>query len=184
VKKKTIFIYAMLAIIIFFLGAQAATAYPVTIRIGDTEIIFLPLILKSKAADAPSGVLYVFSSTTTSDGNAGGRSLMGDICPTEDPDSHFCSLHEIENAWTTTGVYFNSAFQTSWVDVPVKLGSIHVLDSGQYSGSVWHGQDENCGSWNSSDSDYSGRVITDNASVVGGQNCGMPVPVACCKQIP
>jgi hypothetical protein len=88
-NKKQIFIFALLAVLIFALGAQLATAQPVEVRIGNTVIHFFPLIFSTKAADAPSGVLYVFSSTVTTDGDAGGRPGMGDICFTEDPNSHF-----------------------------------------------------------------------------------------------
>jgi len=188
-KRKNIIIFAALAVIIFFLGAQAATANPVSIRIGDTEIIFLPLILRSKAADAPSGVLYVFPSTTTTDGDAGGRSLMGDICPTEDPNAHFCSVHEIENAWSTTGVYFHSSFQQSWVDYPTNLGTKVIKSDYNNADSSWASDSPNykrgnCWGWTNNADDKYGVAIRDYAVTLESLSCDEALPLACCKQVP
>jgi hypothetical protein len=94
-NKKQIFVFAVLAVLIFALGAQLAAAQPVELRIGNTTISFLPLVVTTKAADAPSGVLYVFPSETKTNGDAGGRALMNDICPNEDSQAHFCRREEI-----------------------------------------------------------------------------------------
>lgn len=49
-NKKSVLLLAVLAVFMFLLGAQAATANPVSIILGDTEIVFLPLIIRSKAS--------------------------------------------------------------------------------------------------------------------------------------
>ena len=60
-NKKHIFFLSILTISIFILGAYAAKAETVSIRIGNMQISYLPLVITSKAAEAPPGVLYVFS---------------------------------------------------------------------------------------------------------------------------
>ena len=117
--------------------------------------------------DGPSGVLYVFPSTATTNGYPGGRSVIGDICPTEDPDAHFCSQEEIENAWGTTGVYFNNPFPQSWVDYYT----------------TWEaGVASNCGGWNLDST--TGKAIQENVSYAVPVSCVFNQPVACCKQMP
>jgi len=185
-KKKHIVVFAFLGIIIFALGAQLATAQPIKIQVGDTIFQFLPLIMTSKAADAPPGVLYVFSSTATTDGSAGGRDDIGDICPTEDTGSHFCSLQEIENAWATTGVYFSNPFTESWVDNPFLLGTLYPDSSGNPRISSWPsvGENGNCGSWSQDFPGAYGSVINISAVNAHYSDCNIPLPVACCKQMP
>jgi hypothetical protein len=185
-NKKQIFVFAFLAVVIFVLGAQAATAQPVSLRVGNTVIQFFPLILSSRAAEAPPGVLYVFSSTATTDGSAGGRDDIGDICPTEDTGSHFCSLQEIENAWATTGVYFSNPFTKSWVDNPDLLGTLYPDSNGDPRNSDWPsvGEYGNCGSWSQDFSGAYGSVIDVSAVNVYYSDCDISLPVACCKQMP
>lgn len=168
-NKIYIFIFSILAVVIFILGAQAATANPVSVQIGTTTISFLPLVITSQAADAPSGVLYVFSSTATTSGNAGGRGAMNDICPSEDPDSHFCRREEIENAWITKGVYFNPSMTNSWLEY--------------FPGTDW-AMGDNCDAW-SSDSEFEyGWIIVEPAHECGTRDCNTVQAVACCKWIP
>ena len=185
-NKKQLLILSVLVIVIFTLGAYAAKAEPVSIRIGSTSISFLPLIIKSMAAEAPPGVLYVFSSTAATDGSAGGRNTIGDICPNENPDAHFCSLQEIENAWATTGVYFSDPFSQSWLDNPPLLGTRYPDSNGDPKTSIWSstGDYGNCGSWSFDIAGMKGTVIMDSALSVFSATCDSTLPVACCKQMP
>jgi hypothetical protein len=166
-NKKYILILSILAIGIFALGVHLATAGPVEVQIGDTTVSFLPLVMTSKAADAPSGVLYVFWSTDTTDGYAGGRSAIGQICPSQDPDSHFCSLQEIENAIGTSGVYFENPFSDAWLD----------------NFSTWQSETENCNGWINNTS-FDGQTIIAAARAPSTASCSTDQPVACCKQMP
>jgi hypothetical protein len=169
-NKKQIFIFAVMAIVIFALGAQLATAQPVELRIGSTTISFLPLIVTTEAAEGPSGVLYVFPSQAKTQGNPGGRSKMNDICPSEDSQAHFCRWEEIDNAWVTTGVYFTSVFTNSWVEYIPNL--------------IWEEEYTNCSGWESSDFNDLWRIITQNAKFVDQSSCQELWSVACCKWIP
>jgi len=182
-NKKQIFVFALLGILVFALGAQLATAQPVEIRIGNTTIQFLPLIMTTKAADAPPGVLYVFPSTATMDGSAGGRDDMGDICFTQDPESHLCSLQEIENAWVTTGVHFSNSFSKSWVDNPSFLGTIYPDSSGDPRNSSWGsvGEYGNCASWSLDIAGPYGTVILASGAEIFYEDCDSELPIACCK---
>jgi hypothetical protein len=183
-NKKQVFILAVLAIVIFALGAQLATAQPVEIRVGDTLINLFPLVISSKAAEAPPGVLYVFPSTTKTDGDPGGRDVMGDICFTEDPDSHFCSLHEIEHAWVETGIYFTTPYTETWVDYPKELGTYYPDSStGLINPSAWAHWDENCNGWMDNTEVGMGMMI-DIARTVRKRFCNYSRPIACCKQMP
>ena len=185
-NKKHILTLSMLAIVIFVLGAYAAKAEPVSIRIGSTEISFLPLVITSKAAEAPPGVLYVFSSTATTDGSAGGRNTIGDLCPTEDPGSHFCSLQEIENAWAISGVHFSDPFPQSWVDNPTLLGTFYPDSNGDPRTSMWTsiGEYGNCASWTNDIVGAKGIIIMGSAVSVFSVTCDTVLPIACCKQMP
>lgn len=169
--KKHIFIYAVLAVIIFALGTQLASAQPVELRIGNTTISFLPLIVTTEAADGPSGVLYVFPSQARRTlENSFGRSKMNDICPSEDPQAHFCRWEEINNAWVTTGVYFTSVFTNSWIEwIP---------------NDIWAEETKNCNGWESYDTVDFGVIITENAHMVSSYPCSYDWPAACCKWMP
>ncbi len=147
------------------MGVHAATAETVSIQIGSTTISFLPLVIMTQASDAPSGVLYVFSSTETIDGNAGGRSAIGEMCVAEDPDAHFCNSTEIQSAFDTTGVFFEHPFPISYLD----NAYISALDN------VF-------GGWTSTE-DY-GFFIGENASKTYYELCDQTLPVACCKWMP
>lgn len=171
-NKKQIFIFAVLAFAVFALGAQLATAEPVELRIGSTTISFLPFIVTTKAAEAPPGVLYVFSTGFETGGNVGGRSFMGEICTNEDPNAHFCSMEEIENARVTNGVYFLVDFVSSWVD---------VID---FSQGGWSDVGLNCAGWSSENDLHTGFVLSAFASSLDVVTCDSLARVACCKQIP
>ena len=49
-NKKQIAIFSLLAVAIFALGVYAANAEPISLRIGNTSISFLPLVLGTDAA--------------------------------------------------------------------------------------------------------------------------------------
>ena len=169
-NKKYILILALLAVGIFALGAHLATAGPVEVQIGDNTISFLPLIITSKAADAPPGVLYVFSSIDDTTGDAGGRSLMDQSCFNMDANSHFCNLSEINNAFSTTGVFFSPTFEISWVDNATEEN-------------LWF--TGNCDGWLTSDPAYDGAFIYDYGYSLGtGGGCHSTLKIACCKWMP
>lgn len=166
-EKRYILIMAVLAVGIFALGVHLATAGPVEVQIGDTTVSFLPLVMTSKAAEAPTGVLYVFPSTDPTDGYAGGRAAIEQICPDQDPDSHFCSLEEIENAIGTSGIYFENPFYAAWLD----------------NFSTWNSETENCNGWIDNTS-FDGLNIVPAARAISDAPCSTSQPVACCKQMP
>jgi hypothetical protein len=171
-----IFIAAL--ILIFLLGGGIATAG--LIRYASANLSgFLPIMIKgsSSAPVTSSSALIVFSSTATTDGNAGGRTGMNQICLSQDPASHLCSLEEIETAWVNRGVIFQSPFVRAWVDNPI-LGSnwyYHSCTGWSYNGTV----------------EYFGTWIDDNGQSVqvGDQYnlkawCNEVHPVTCCKSAP
>jgi hypothetical protein len=169
-SKKYIVILAVMAVGIFALGVHLATAGTVEVQIGDTTISFLPLVMTSKAADTPPGVLYVFNAGYETNGDVGGRSLMGEICTNADPESHFCSMEEIENARVTNGVYFLVDFNASWADVV-------EINTGGWSSGL------NCSGW-TSDAGEGGFILSSFASSLDFVTCDNTADVACCKQIP
>jgi hypothetical protein len=52
-SKRHILILAVLAVCIFVLGGQLATAKPVEVKVGNSQISFLPLIFTSDAESPP-----------------------------------------------------------------------------------------------------------------------------------
>lgn len=149
--------------------------------------IFLPLVVKRATSQtaSPSGVLYVFSTTATTHRKAGGRSGMNAICSNEDPEAHFCSFREIENAWTTTGVFFDAPFNKSWVDFPRKLGAFVLSPDGSVQSSDW--PSEVCRGWsydNSGSTIDVGKVIDNKAITIDNESCGEFHSVTCCKWSP
>jgi hypothetical protein len=185
-NKKQVVICAILVLMVFTLGARAATMNPVEVRVGNTVIQVFPLVVSSKAAEAPPGVLYIFSSTATTDGSAGGRNTIGDICPTEDTGSHFCSLHEIETAWTSNGLHFSDPFPMSWVDNPNLLGTLYPDSNGDPKDSLWAsiGPYGNCASWTHNVSGAFGTAVGSSGVNISSMDCVNSLPVACCKQMP
>jgi len=79
--------------------------------IGNMEISFLPLIITSRTADVPPGVLYVFSSTDNTKGNGGGRVSMGEFCYADDPESHLCTYQDIKEAANTMGIAYENTIE-------------------------------------------------------------------------
>ena len=190
-KKKYILILSVMAIGIFALGVHLATVGAVEMQIGDTTFSFLPLIISSKAQGPPAGVLYVFSSTTTTTGDLGGRSGAGSFCQLEDHDAHFCNVYEIEEAMVSTGVHFSDPFQTSWVDFPQLLGTYNPdIDTGRARRSDWYDEDYpsdgygNCGAWSSDNSANNGATIWESGDTPSTALCDQSLKAACCKQMP
>jgi hypothetical protein len=167
----------MFAVLVFLLGARAATAQwislPKASEIANSISSFLPIMFKNYSAPSanPHGALYVFSSTQTTDGDADGRPGMNTICSNEDSLAHFCTVSEVENAFESNGVYFATLFHKSWVDTPLE-------------GTDWNGS--NCFAWTTSSGGEHGKVINHEASHVINEQCNLspPPPVACCPWIP
>ena len=177
----------MFSVLVFLLGARAATiqwiSLPKASEFGNSITSFFPIIFKNYPATSaiPSGVLYVFPSTSITDGDAGGRSAIQQICPSEDPDAHFCSLCEIENAWATTGIFFSDPFPQSWLDYPSRLGTFVYRTDGYPERSDWYGS-YNCDGWTSKSP--RGKAIYTSALYLASPTCAATLPVACCKRIP
>ena len=176
--NRKVFTLIMFAVLVFLLGARAATAQwislPKASEIVNSISSFLPIIFNtdsdtSVTSGIPPGVLYIFPSTATTDGAAGGRSAIQQICPSEDPDAHFCSVYEIENAWATTGIFFSDPFPQSWVEKPDEDWSSTGLD---------------CSGWWNNSSTSGGAAIHINARFMDNMHCNTALPVACCKRIP
>jgi hypothetical protein len=196
--NRKIFTIIILAVMVFFLGATA-NAYglmPVeTLVPGDLDVAaFLPLLAKNYSASGGlSGTLLVFSTDANTTGSGGGRSGMNFKCTDQDPESHFCTLPEIENAMMTSGVRFSTPFVEAWVDNP-SLGTVitHQVDGTAHI-SVW--QHNNCVGWNINLNTQFGTVIFDNGvglSIELDPGTGQPSPrpcdlnrrVACCRWVP
>ena len=162
---------------IFLLGAGLAAAAAIN-KASANLSGFLPLILNKPADLVPvtsTGVLIVFSTSATTDGNAGGRTGMNDMCVSEDPASHLCSWEEITNTWTNTGVSFQSPFVRAWVDRATNY---------------YYGD---CLGWTSNSaapSEENGSWIDNNAQNIrigesySGPFCNEVYHVACCKWVP
>ena len=176
--NRKIFTLIMFAVLVFLLGARAATAQwislPKASELGNSITSFFPVIFKNYPATtvetSPTGALYVFSTTATTNANPGGRSGMNAICSAEDINSHFCNTEELVKALTSSGVYFSDPFNKAWSDNVVSL-------------STWDGE-YTCVGWTYSSSGQSGRTIEDQAERPGVQSCNDNLPVACCKWIP
>ena len=74
----------------------------------------MPLIITSRAADVPPGLLYVFSSTDVTLGNAMGRSNLMTFCFADDPESHPCTYNELSESAKTMGIYYQYPIETTW----------------------------------------------------------------------
>jgi hypothetical protein len=124
------------------------------------------------------------------------RAAMHAICQQEDPESHFCSIQEIEHAWRTSGVYFHipsdrydNLTNYSWVD-DAKLGSIldsYHEDPNQKAKSDWwggNGEDDyplNCYAWSEDDPGLKGLALSIDVATVEPQDCEFEIAVTCCK---
>ncbi len=174
--NRKVFTLIMFAVLVFLLGARAATAQwislPKASEIVNSVASFLPIIFKNYSAPSanPHGALYVFSSTQTTDGDADGRPGMNTVCSNEDSLAHFCTVSEVENAFESNGVYFATLFHKSWVDTPLE-------------GTSWNGS--NCLAWTTSSGGEFGKAINHEASHVINEQCNQNIlHVACCKWIP
>jgi len=174
--SRKIFTLIMFAVLVFLLGARAATAQWISptkaSEIVNSVSSFFPVIFKNYSATSanPHGSLYVFSSNSSTDGDAGGRPGMNTFCSNEDSLAHFCTVSEVENAFKSHGVYFATPIHKSWVDTPLAMSS-------------WNDPYENCNAW-TSNSDPFGKAINHMASHVIDEPCNQNIHVACCKWIP
>lgn len=136
------------------------------------------------------GTLQVFGTSTSYNGNPAtgyGRRGMHEACRLEDPESHFCSIQEVENAFRTTGVTFLT-HGAMWVD-NVILGSLSdTYDGDWFAASDWYGGGSsssdyplNCGGWTQSTSAAYGFAINTGAISPSIAVCDSTHPIACCK---
>ena len=184
--KTRVSVYFLLLVVILALVIQGDTALGKTTEDSD---LYAPMVFKQPfqtQPNTPSGVLYVFFSTESTNGNAGGRVGMDTICSNTDPSSHFCSIHEIENAWINTGVYFNTPLaETGWLDNPTMLGTtivnqdLHIVSSDWQYTSSWSAS---CQGWTV----YTdlGWAIESGANDVTQYSCNEVKKVTCCKWNP
>ena len=187
--KTKVSVYFLLLVVILALVIQGDTALGKTT---DDSSVYAPVVFKQPyqtQTNSPSGALYVFFSAGTTNGNAGGRVGMNTICASSDPSSHFCSIYEIENAWTTTGVYFNTPYeQEGWLDTPANLGTRVINASGSIVVSDWTSGSGNCClGWTYDNSGFpisEGRRIINGASEIHYRPCDEFAYVTCCKWIP
>jgi len=186
--------FILVAVLIFMLGVTSATAGWIKVPVLDFSG-FLPSVMKNadttSTAAGSTGALVVFSSAAVTDGNAGGRAPMNNICFVQDPDSHFCSLVEIETAWMYRGVRFQNPFTRAWVDDPVLGTVIRHQATGAGADSNWEYYTNVCQAWTSNNSMDEGTWIDNGArkpnfewyGTPGGiaAGCNEVHPVACCK---
>jgi hypothetical protein len=182
---RKIFTIVLFAVMMFVLGVTAAKAKWVSLpdiqSLPSALSTFFPIIFRSADLEIgdetpPSGVLYIFPSKARTTGDAGGRIKIQRICPTEDPDAHFCSIREIENAWDSIGIYYDDQFPFAWVDDYYE--TYNWVDS-QHSYSPVN----SCGGWLINDGKFNGGIINTGREYRPGE-CDADLPVACCKRIP
>ena len=166
--NRIIFVVVLFAVLMFALGVRAAAAGWVSLPQAEELLSFFPIVFKqgSIAADYPSGVLYIFPSTATTDGTAT-RPGMQAICFNEDPDAHFCNKSEVANSMRD-GSYFKNPFVRSWVE---------SAPDGEWVMGC-------CNGWTEIEIGNTAFVIIDNAQRITTALCSEELPVACCKQIP
>jgi len=174
-KRSLLYTFSIALVVVFVLFAVSS------IQASDPlKLSFFPLISNAQTSN-PRGTLFVFSSVGTTTGSGHGRTGMNDICQASDPESHFCNLREIENAFVTTGVSFPFAFSQSWVDNvrldPANSNGIYVWSSGDV-------YTRNCEGWLDDSPGSSGYTITKFASDYQSDTCNNLNSIACCKWIP
>jgi len=149
-----------------------------------------PLVIDSPQAFSRVGtILQVFQTGTPYDGGgpAGfGRSAMHNACHQVDPSSHFCILQEMENAWKTSGVSFQSA-GLAWIDNAV-VGTVNSNYDGNFQNfSDWYGGDAvgdhpyNCEGWTNADNLARGLILNNGAISVAVEACDDVQQIACCR---
>jgi hypothetical protein len=163
--KTRLAVYVCLLVAILALAIQGDTAQG---KINDDSTMYVPIVMKQPnqtQPNAPSGALYVFFSTGTTNGNGGGRVGMNAICANSDSSSHFCSRNEIENAWFVSGVYFNTPISESgWMDAPYQFGTITTDTNGYFKPSSW-ASSADCFGWTY---DNSGGNIVQGYKIYNG----------------
>ncbi len=135
------------------------------------------------------GTLVVFGTSEDYTGaNAPGYGRLGmhNACRSEDPESHFCSIQEIENGFRTTGVTFMT-HSALWVD-NVIIGSLSDTYDGNWVGvSDWAGGNGssdhplNCSAWRQENATYWGLSVNTGAISPSLGPCSSAHPIACCK---
>lgn len=109
--------------------------------------------------------LYLFSTTQTFTGNAGGRVNLNNVCAALEPDSSFCSEKRYSGAIDTTGVTFSAAFAGGWLDST--------------------SPDSNCVDWSSIGDTVISAVALDSIGVrlsgASDARCTYSFPIVCCK---
>lgn len=180
--------------VVFVAGAVLAQEYDPVKDInadGRIDAIDIQQVASSwNTAGSPRGTLQVFSSSTTTTGNpaavvgASSRRGMTLICHIDDPDAHFCTAHEIENALLTTGVDFSGLAATSWLD-HMDLRTIYESYGGDLYLSSWANAvnaPRNCYGWHDTAAGYYGITIIEGGQyLTNGALCTSELPVACCR---
>ena len=111
---------------------------------------------------------------------------MHKLCHDEDPEAHFCSVYEIEHAWSTTGVYSQHPFDYSWVSSPYTFGTLTLSSTTgrPIVDSTWENGDENCYSWESENNSHFANIVTASANDLTFGYCSDSHAIACCKWVP
>jgi len=127
--------------------------------------------------------MFAGFSTTTTDGDMGGRAGANALCGADFPGSHMCHTAEYYRTHTTTTPPATGA----WVDYSAGLrgGSTGThatsvcgtVELGLYTGAQNYG---NCGGWTSTNSGHLGYAIRDIGATTSGMTCNQVKPVACC----
>ena len=173
---RKIFTVVLFAVMMFVIGVTAASADLVSLP--GAEFItkafsgFLPIIFNSNevaGVEGPTGALIVFSTTAKTSGAGGGRVGMNAKCAEEDPNAHFCTSTEVQNAASSTGVYFESS--------PSEDSLIDDIGQGNLNG-------DNCLGWTTNSSSLGGKILARNAKWIQSINCEVTLPIACCKWVP
>lgn len=141
---------------------------------------------------SPRGTLTVFaSSTATGAAPAQARAGMGDLCSLDDPDAHFCTLQEINAAFGSAGVQFQTPFPAAWVDF-IRASTIsrpNGVDNYTTTNYGWRGAGnttdpfyvQNCNGWTNTAAGSYGTIIQSGAENYAQTTCNLSYPVACCK---
>jgi len=155
-----------------------------------TDNIYLPAVMKEflQAIATATGPLYVFPSSGTTTGDAGGRAGLAGMCTATDPDSHPLSLNEIEAAYVQRGVIFSPFAGELWLD-DLELNRSSAAYTGTtwiHNASDWSDNDsnglffpQNCDGWSAISGD--GTAITTNGSNLINLDCNNGRPIACGK---
>jgi hypothetical protein len=141
------------------------------------------------ASLSPELIVFQTAATYNGAGPAGyGRAGMHAACRLEDPDSHFCSLQEIETAWKTNGLNLDLSSQ-AWLDNAV-TGTIDPGYAGDFTVvSDWYGGNAvgdhpyNCNAWTGSANANRGLILNTGSISPAVEACDDIHPIACCKRV-